>query len=87
MSDDIDWINELDEAHQSLIDAGWEIERLRKYEQMVHFIANDYYELSYDKIRWQRDDWKKRCQKLMVEDFPDPPLVQSDEELTKDLDF
>ena len=45
-----------------------EVERLKKYEQMVQFIANDYYELSYDKAKWQRDDWKKRCRKLIEED-------------------
>lgn len=44
-----------------------EIERLDKYRALVWFIANDYYELSYDKIKWQRDDWKKRCQKLIEE--------------------
>lgn len=84
---DINWIKELDESHQALIDAGWEIERLKRYEKMVQFIANDYYELSYDKVKCQRDDWRKGCQKLIVEDHPEPPIVQSDEELTKDLDF
>ena len=42
-----------------------EIERLRKYEELVGFIANDYHELSHDKIAWQRNDWKKRCYKLI----------------------
>jgi len=45
-----------------------EIERLRKYEKLVQFIANDYHELSYEKAQWQRDDWKKRCKKLIEED-------------------
>lgn len=45
-----------------------EIERLRKYEALVRFIANDYHELSYEKVQWQRDDWKKRCEKLIAED-------------------
>ena len=45
-----------------------EINRLEKYEKLVHFIANDYYELSYDKIKWQRDDWRKLCRKLIEED-------------------
>jgi hypothetical protein len=84
-------MTDIDKIVQDLKDTQWkmadEIERLRKYEQMVQFIANDYYELSYDKIKWQRNDWRKRCQKLIQEDFPDPPMVQSDEELTKDLDF
>ena len=45
-----------------------EIERLQKYEKMVQFIANDYCELSYDKAMWQREDWQKRCHKLIEED-------------------
>lgn len=45
-----------------------EIERLEKYEKLVQFIANDYHELSHDKAKWQRDDWKKRCKKLIEED-------------------
>lgn len=45
-----------------------EIKRLQKYEKLVQFIANDYHELSYDKAMWQRDDWKKRCRKLIEED-------------------
>lgn len=43
-----------------------EIERLQQYEAMVHFIANDYVELSYEKAQWQRDDWIKRCRKLIA---------------------
>lgn len=46
-----------------------EIERLRKYEALVRFISNDYHELSYEKAQWQRDDWKKRCEKLIAEDW------------------
>ena len=45
-----------------------EIVRLRKYEKMVQFIANDYYELSHDKVKWQHNDWYKRCRKLIEED-------------------
>ena len=48
--------------------AAEEIRRLRKYEQLVWFIANDYYELSHDKVYWQRDDWRQRCRKLIEED-------------------
>lgn len=48
--------------------AAEEIRRLRKYEKMVQFIANDYYELSYDKVKWQHNDWHKRCRKLIEED-------------------
>ena len=44
-----------------------EIKRLQQYESMVHFIANDYVELSYEKAQWQRDDWLKRCRKTIAE--------------------
>jgi hypothetical protein len=44
-----------------------ELNRLAEYEKLVHFIANDYHELSYEKAMWQRDDWKKRCKKLIEE--------------------
>ena len=50
-------------------DTDSEIERLREYEKLVQFIANDYHELSHDKALWQRDDWKKRCKKLIEEDY------------------
>ena len=45
-----------------------ELERLRKYEKLVQFIANDYHELSHDKAYWQRDYWKKLCKKLIEDD-------------------
>lgn len=48
--------------------AAEEIRRLRKYEKMVEFIANDYVELSYDKIKWQYLEYKKRCARLIEED-------------------
>lgn len=44
-----------------------------KYKQLVQFIANDYYELSYDKVKWQRDDWRKRCVALLEEDYVNTP--------------
>lgn len=65
-------MTDIDTIVQDLKDAQWksnnEIERLKKYEEMVQFIANDYHELSYDKAQWQRDDWKRRCKKLIEED-------------------
>ena len=48
-----------------------EIARLRQYESMVHFIANDYIELSYEKAQWQRDDWLKLCRKTIAEAHPE----------------
>lgn len=37
------------------------------YRATLHLIANDYYELSHEKIKWQRDDWKKRAAKVLLE--------------------
>ena len=48
-----------------------EVARLQQYESMVHYIANDYIELSYDKAQWQRDDWLKRCRKTIAEAPPE----------------
>ena len=39
----------------------------KKCIDLIRFIATDFIELSYDKAYWQRDDWKKRCNKLMEE--------------------
>lgn len=44
-----------------------EIKRLEKYRDLVWFIANDFNELSHEKVMLQRDDWKKRCNKLRDE--------------------
>jgi len=43
------------------------IAKLEKYRDLVRFIANDSYELSYEKAQQQRDDWRKRCQQLLME--------------------
>ena len=65
-----------------------EIERLKRYEKLVQFIANDYHELSHDKAKWQRDDWKKRCKKLIDDDWMDAALGENKENLViDDLDF
>ena len=47
-------------------DAIAEIERLR---QALHIIANDYVELSHDKVRWQRDDHIKTARKALEESY------------------
>lgn len=48
-----------------------EIDRLEKYEKLVQFINSDYVELSYEKARWQRDDWKKRANKVIMKEYGD----------------
>lgn len=45
-----------------------EVARLKKYEMLVQYIANDYWELSHDKIKWIYTDYKKRCRQLIEED-------------------
>ena len=49
-----------------LDDAADEIERLR---QALHIIANDYVELSHDKVHWQRDDHMKIARKALEESY------------------
>jgi hypothetical protein len=46
-----------------------EVERLQKYEELIKFIAEDYIELSYEKAQWQRNDWRKRCEKLIKSEY------------------
>lgn len=61
-----------DNVRELVIDSRDEIIRLRRYEKIVHYIANDYHELSHDKAKWQRDDWKKRCKDVIwLEDVID----------------
>lgn len=38
----------------------------------VHFVANDYHELSHDKIRWQRDEYHKIAQQLLEQGTGEP---------------
>lgn len=51
---------------------------------MVWYIANDYHELSHDKAKWQRDDWKKRCKDLMLEDIVEE--IKENEGLLEDVE-
>lgn len=38
-----------------------------KLYNLVYFIANDYVELSYEKVALQRDDYMKRARKVLAE--------------------
>jgi len=44
------------------------IANLEKYRDLIEYISSDYVELSYEKAQWQRDDWRKRCINLIIED-------------------
>ena len=57
------------EMKQTIADKEAEIARLEQYESTIHYIANDYIELSYEKAQCQRDDWLKRCRKTIAEDY------------------
>jgi hypothetical protein len=56
------------EGVTSIEDLKAELNSLQKYKDLVYFIANDYHELSFEKAQWQRDDWKKRCWKLIQDE-------------------
>lgn len=60
-------LNEPDFGIRLRHDAANEITRLRKYRDLVWSILNEPPELSYDKIRIQRDYWQKACRKLADE--------------------
>ena len=58
-------------ALEGKAELGAEVARLQQYESMVHYISNDYIELSYEKAQCQRDDWLKRCRKTIAEAPPE----------------
>lgn len=37
---------------------------------LIAYIANDYIELSHDKVRWQRDNWRKACRSWLDKHYP-----------------
>lgn len=61
------WFTNGCEAYQ--LEAADEIERLRKYEQLVNFIATDYVELSHDKVQNEYLLIIKKCRELVKEDM------------------
>ena len=42
-------------------------ENYAKLYSFVRFVANDYVELSHEKVKWQRDDFMKKAKKLLGE--------------------
>jgi hypothetical protein len=53
---------------EDLKEAIVEIKRLRN---ALHIIANDYVELSHDKVHWQRDDHIRTARKALAESYKD----------------
>ena len=39
-------------------------------EQLIHYIASDYVELSQDKVVWQRNDFMRICQQWLEHNGP-----------------
>lgn len=39
-------------------------------EQLIAYIANDYTELSHEKVLWQRNDWQKICREWLAHKSP-----------------
>ena len=64
----IDDVALCDRLIRERLDAADEITRLRKYEELVQYIASDYWELSHDKIRWLYTEYKEKSRKLIEED-------------------
>ena len=42
-------------------------ENYSKLRNVVLYVANDYVELSHEKVKWQRDDYMKQAKKLLGE--------------------
>lgn len=40
-------------------------------EQLISFIANDYVELSYEKVLWQRNEYIKICREWLANNYKD----------------
>jgi len=57
----------VDNMEEEIVAIRKKIAKLEQYRDLVWFIANDSYELSYEKAQQQRDDWRKRCQRLLKE--------------------
>ena len=71
-----EWLKMVNHAEDSLKSDGSLIEDevmvaaatdMQKMWEFIHYIANDYIELSHDKVRVQRDDYVKIAKKLLNE--------------------
>lgn len=60
--------NERKESADEITRLREENEKLRRYENLIKYIASEYHELSWEKVISQRDHWKKECKKLIEED-------------------
>lgn len=44
-----------------------------KAEDIINYIASDYFELSHDKVRYQRDHWREVCSDWIKHNWQGPP--------------
>ena len=47
------------------------INQLTEMKKVVEWIASDYVELSHDKVRWQRDEYIKKCKEVAQKHLED----------------
>lgn len=55
--------------------------------QLIQYIANDYVELSHDKVQWQRDDFMKICREWLQHnpesDIQEKTVLSGEHEMNK----
>ena len=54
-------------------------------EQLIRYIANDYVELSHDKVSWQRDDHMKICREWLANSYKNSPYYTPADKKYEDL--
>ena len=54
------------------------IDQLQKYKVFAIMIANEPWELSYEKIEWQRNWWSKLARGLVKELEPEPEFTSEE---------
>lgn len=58
-------------GHATVEDLKEAIDEIKRLRNALHIIANDYVELSHDKVRWQRDDHIFLARKALAESYKD----------------
>ena len=55
------WLHRLTGEHQP------STAHFAKCMDFLYYVCSDYYELSHEKVQWQRDDWRKMARKIQAE--------------------
>jgi len=66
------------EMKQTIANKETEIDRLQKYKVFATIVANEPYELSYEKIELQRNWWKKLAIELLDKLEPEPEFTSEE---------